>query len=292
MAAEAQAKRLDGVSYPVVKRKTLPHHAWLSNGMLTGNFDELDSALTSVSGGRLLLSDENIYTEAQFADPDAVAALREKLAGRPLRLIACKRDVESWKVSFYKQALRNRGRGKSIGSGAFWGRAESFDDFFALPEMHALTQQDAMLQRISDLFDTPVQQLEMTPERDILAKFLDAIGMPHPEQTDARRANPSMSDIDTELMRQANAQGMQAHGLMRLLIEQPADRPAPEIAALLRRGKRNLVQNSAAAFDWTSILHAPNAPLHYDHDAFDARRDELRALANALVGALTTNEAG
>lgn len=100
-----------------------------------------------------------------------------------------------------------------------------------------------------------------------------------------------MSDIDTELMRQANAQGKQAHGLMRLLIDTADDRPADQVAASLRRGKRNLVQNTAPVFNWHSIVHVPNPPLEYDQQLFDARRDALKARATALIEAQNTSDA-
>ncbi|MEJ2021295.1 MAG: hypothetical protein P8X43_04440 [Maritimibacter sp.] len=287
----AEGYRARGLDYPLRGAGSTPHHGWFGKGLLSGDLSELDATFDKAQCARMVLSDETIFNEALFAEEAVGDALRERLSGRKVRLIACLRDPSSWQKSFYKQAVQNRGRPRAAGSAAFWGRSERFDAFFTLPDMARLARVDDMLARLESLFGCPVETIELQPGMDIVPVFLERIGLTPAEPMIRLGANPSLSDLDAEIMRQANAQGAGEHGYMRQLIERlPDGIPADQLVSRMRPGRKNLLQNVGQRFDWAALRYKPNPPLRYEEVEFVARCDELRARAEVIAAALDASE--
>ncbi|MEJ2019041.1 MAG: hypothetical protein P8X51_12335 [Maritimibacter sp.] len=175
-AREADAMRALGLDYPLGASSRMPHHGWFGKSLLSGDFSELDRVLAKSRRPRMLLSDETIYNEAVFCDEATADALRERLAGRNLRVIVCLRDGDSWMKSFYKQAVHNKGRGGATGSAAYWGSGLLFDAFFANPEIATLARLSDMLARLERIFGVSVETIELRPGEDIVPVFLEKIG--------------------------------------------------------------------------------------------------------------------
>ena len=275
-----------GVSYPMGDATSLPHHGWLGKSLVSGDFSMLEETLSTATGVRVLLSDETVYNETAFASTLAKPALRELLKGIPLRLLAVTRPVESWKRSFYKQALQNRARPNAQGSAHFWGKADLYEDYFKIPEVAELADQDGMLDRISDLFGSPIETIAMRKGVDLVPEFVGALELTPVSTSPEPFANPSLTDLDAELLRQANVQGGTGHGFMALLLSLPEDQSPTKLAAMLRRGRRETIIRAQNDFDWNRIRYTENPPLQYDQAGFDAKKIFLHSRSEALFAAL------
>ncbi len=287
MTQFADTYRAQGLTYPLLGNRTAQRHGFLSAGLVGRDFAELVQVMAQVEGGRMLLSDEALYAQALFADDALGTTLREALGQRPLRVIACTRDPEHWKISFYKQALRNRGNDRLDQASGFWGRAERYEAYLARPEIAEMTDPARMFGRISRLFGVDVEELELLPGTDVAPALLKLIGVTPAQGTTTPEGDLVLSDVDAELLRQANAQGRPAQSFMRALVEKlPMDAPAERVIQTLRAGQRAMLADMAPQFDWAALSYTPNPPLRYDRVAFEARRDALHARADALHSAL------
>lgn len=284
----ADAYRKQGVEYPIGAKRSLPHHGWFGKSLLSGNFTELDAVFCQSTTPRMILSDETIYNEALFAEERTVSALQKRLSNTKLSLIVCLREPESWKLSFYKQALENRRRPSAQGSAAFWGLSDPYEAFYQRAEVARLADQEHMIKQLEWVFGQTVDTIELQPGQNAVGAFLAKVGLNQMGVARHLGGNPSISDLDAELLRQANAQSAQAHGFMRLLIAHPAGSSDHGLAQRLRPGKRELVQTTAPKFNWSAIRFKPNPPLKFSQQAFETRKNALRERAEALRAALVT----
>lgn len=256
---------------------------WLSAGMITGDFERLKSALQAAGrkSRRLLLSDENIYLVASEAKPEIARQLRSVLEGCEISVILCERDLASWKKSFYLQSIRNRRSNSAHRAARLWGTSLLYEPFFQDPFVNSLTDYDAVAEKLANLFGTNrVTRIRMSPEKDIVPEFLGAIGISGSSSQGVLWKNPSLPDIDGEILRQANALGVREAGFIKRLLLAGTETP------LIRNPKRaDELRSIALGFSWDGFRFEANPPLDVTEQLFDSRLKGLRRKASFLAEA-------
>lgn len=256
---------------------------WLSTGLITGDFDRLKSALLAAGqrSQRLLLSDENIYLVASETKPEIAQQLRALLDGCDVSVILCERDLASWKKSFYIQSIRNRRSRSAQRAARLWGTSLLYEEFFQDPFVKSLCDFEDVAQKLVELFGADrITRIRMSPERDIIPEFLGAIGLSGPSSQGGTRRNPSLSDVDGEVLRQANALGLREAGFVKRLLL--AGTETPRIRNAKRAGE---LRSIALGFPWDRFRYEENPPLDLAEKIFISRLESLRRAAGFLAHA-------
>lgn len=254
---------------------------WLSTGLINGDFDRLRAALNAAgqNSQRLLLSDESIYLVSSETKPDVARRLRALLEGCDVSLILCERDLGSWKKSFYLQSIRNRRSKSTHRSAQLWGTSLLHERFFQNPYVKSLCDYEAVAQKLANLFGaTRVTRIKMSPEKDIIPDFLGAVGMSGSSLQGEVRRNPSLSDVDGEILRQANAMGVREAGFIKKLLLAGTETPT------IRNPKRaSELRSIALGFSWSAFHFQENPPLALTEELFAARLESLHRTADFLI---------
>lgn len=118
----------------------------------------------------------------------------------------------------------------------------------------------------------------MSPEKDIIPDFLGAVGMSGSSLQGEVRRNPSLSDVDGEILRQANAMGVREAGFIKKLLLAGTETPT------IRNPKRaSELRSIALGFSWSAFHFQENPPLALTEELFAARLESLHRTADFLI---------
>lgn len=264
----------EGGAYP-------PNHRWLSATLLAGDMGRLRGVReAAVDAPRLMLSDENLFLEMPYIRRVAFRQFRELFSDLRVRVLACTRDKIEWKRSFYKSSLVLRGRPRLRSVAEHWGHSDGFAEFFERPVVARLADWDEAFEDIRrHLGAEAVEKVVIQPGRDGVEEVLGHLGLRPVAGESSARGTPGLTDLDAEILRQANAQGPVLRGAVRILLGLPQVTEGPvEIKPRLLRKFRSLADD----LDWSALRYRENPPLVYDREAFERRLDALREMAAQL----------
>ena len=283
---QAQAYREAGIYYPTQDAdKKDRNHAWFSKGLRDALVDQLEATLQSCPNDchTLFLSDESLFVEMPGLSDAALTALHEVLAGYEVEVVLFERDPIEWMRSFYLQSVQNRRPGSKTDHPSarnLWQTTRPYQSFFDLPYCQELLDFPAMRERIKTAFGAEkVTALGFQSGKDVVPLFCEAMGWPMPAIGPALTRNPSISDTEAEILRQANELKDGQARLIKALISQPGDFDA----GTLRLAKAQKLAKQARGFPWGKLTFRENPPLKIRQEEFDRRVVELRQNAEAIL---------
>ncbi len=192
-----------GISYPAPSENEFaPKHQFVVNGLLKQDFTELRAALRAQRTPVVILSSEGISNHFARFEPSALAKFREITRNYDVHVLMMARDPEAWTKSLWKEGLL-----------ATPGYAFGLEKYATLPRVQRLTQHELLLEKISRAFGAVKTTLARF-EDGWTEALLSVSGM-DPEAAamlqDVDDKNVSISDDLCEIIRQVNAQRLQAN---------------------------------------------------------------------------------
>ena len=198
-------------------------------------------------------------------------------------VVPFERDPIEWMRSFYLQSVQNRRPGSKTDHPSarnLWQTTRPYQSFFDLPYCQELLDFPAMRERIKTAFGAEkVTALGFQSGKDVVPLFCEAMGWPMPAIGPALTRNPSISDTEAEILRQANELKDGQARLIKALISQPGDFDA----GTLRLAKAQKLAKQARGFPWGKLTFRENPPLKIRQEEFDRRVVELRQNAEAIL---------
>lgn len=258
-----------------------PDHRWLSEVLLAGDMGRLRALREGkVQAPRMMLSDEHLFLEMPYIRRVMFKQFRALFSDVPVRVLVCTQDRMAWKRRFYKHALEMAGRPRSRGVAEHWGLGDSFAEFFERPVIAKLSDWDQMFEEARRGFGAEVvEEIALQPRSNGVDEVLGRLGLKAVKAGSETPGNTGLTDVDAEILRQANAQGGTMRGMLRILLGLPpvAEGPVPIKPRLLRK-----ILSAADELDWSALEYRENPPLVFDRGAFEGRKDALRELV-ALI---------
>lgn len=281
----AAAYRDIGIHYPTdgADPRDL-NHAWLSKALRDGDTAQLGDTLERCPPDchTVLLSDESLFVEMPGLGEAAREALANVLAPYPVTAVMVARDRTAWMRSFYLQSVQNRRPGPITPQPSarnLWQTPLSYAGFFAQPYCRALLDFDDMRRRIGNALGADTtRSLGFEPGHDVVETFCASMGWPRLGQARARALNPSISDVQAEILRQANALGAGPGRLIKSLIglTEPFD------PARLKPRRLAKLASLGRGIDWKALRFCENPPLVYSATEFADACAALQARAEAV----------
>ena len=277
----------DGVRYPPLNITwNAPNHTWLGDSLRRRNLDALADYLKQCEalGSACILSDENVYVEFSGMSSDFKDSVRALFAQHDVTVVSVSRDMAPWQKSFYAQSVQMRRNNLGLGyvtANHMWQTPDTFADFWAAPYAAQLLDVADMTTNIAEMFGAD-RQVHITYQegQDILDQFCAELGLTWVPEKHLHKRNPSLSDTQVEVLRQANGMRRQDGRMIRLLI-------GCENGGGVRHKQRQEMMGWAQEVDWSLFGYHDNPPLHYDKDTFDFLLERLQYWANKLCD---TNE--
>lgn len=276
------SKPTDGVWYPPLGQTgRAPQQVRLSHALRDGDLSGLAHDLKSFEGMAecLILSDESIYVEAPAILPATRHGFQQIMAPHDVTLVGIFRDLDKWKRSFYIQALEMRQskvKQPHATANSMWQTPLSYNDFYAGPYAAQICDPAALMDEIGSMV---LATQTLTPtyngNTDSVAALRQVLDLRQASLSDGLRKNLSLSDVQAEILRQANGQAPINARMVRVLIG--LDNGTP-----LRRTHRERLMTWRYSFDWESLAYKPNPPLRYTSAEFDAKIATLKAYAADL----------
>lgn len=258
-----------------------PDHRWLSEALLSGDMGRLRALREcAVHAPRMMLSDEDLFLEMPYIRRVMFKQFRALFSDVPMRVLVCTQDKRAWQRQFYKHALEMVGRPRSRGVAEHWGHGDSFADFFGRPVIAKLCDWDQMFEEALRCFGAEVvEEIALQPQSNAVDEVLGRLGLRPVTAGRETQGKAGLSDVDAEILRQANAQGAAMRGILRILLGLPpvAEGPVQIKPRILRK-----IRSMADELDWSSLQYRENPPLIYDRVAFEGRKDALRALVASI----------
>ena len=275
------------VTYPLDTDPDQFSHSWLSKSLRDGNVAVLSHYLkrTPLGVKTLIFSDENLYVEAPLFSDKTREKLKLLLAPYSVRIVVSQCELAQWKKSFYLQSLKKKRSASQLGASRLWGTPMSYKEFFEDDLVLQLTDRNARIADIADLFDAQsTEVVTMRTGQDIVPDFCNAAGLRYFDKAPPALANISMTDLDGEIQRQANGFTVKQASIIGKLI-------AFETAADVSRIRANRLKKLApveADLPWGDFAYETNAPLQYTKPAFIKRIAELKDLASRISRAIAS----
>ncbi|MEP5759931.1 MAG: hypothetical protein ABJ327_11625 [Litoreibacter sp.] len=266
----------DGVWYaPLGQTKRAPQQVKLGHALRDGDLSELAHDLKSFDGKAecLILSDESIYVETPAIRSATRQRFQQIMAPHDVTLVGVTRDLDRWKRSFYIQALemrRSKAKLQHATANGMWQTPLSYNDFYDGAYAAQICDPPALMDKIAEMVSA--SQL-LTPsyddDGDIVATLRQLLDLRQTPPTSKLRKNPSLSDVQAEILRQANGQAPINGRMIRALIN--LDNGIP-----LRPRHRENLMVWRSSFDWSSLTYRSNPPLRYTLGEFDAKLATLK----------------
>ncbi len=276
--------RADGVYYPTKNAdKSELNHAWFSQELRDGSVQELQRTLAGCPPDchTVFLSDESLFVELPGWTDGAKDTLAKALKGYQVELVLCQRDKAAWMRSFYLQAVQNRRGGpvtKRDSARNLWQATLPFDDFYQQPYCKTLLDFDQMHSSLKDVFQADkVTDFPFQSGSDVVKEFCKAMGWPHFKGEAPLAANPSITDTQGEILRQANGMGTAPGRTIKMLIELAQD---PD--TVLRPKRLARLSELVSRFDWQDVSFQQNPPLVVEKADFKAELERLQELAREV----------
>ncbi|SEO08088.1 hypothetical protein SAMN04490248_101275 [Salinihabitans flavidus] len=257
-----------------------PSHAWLGEALRAGDIEALETRLRALEGhsGHVVLSDENLYVEMPGVTDAVADAVTGLLADHDVTLLCVTREAAHWRRSFYLQSVemrRSRAHFDHPTAKDMWQTPLKMEEFFEQPYAQAVQDYPRQRDRIAQMVGAQaVVELPYEDAPDVVELMVRALGLPWDGAQDARR-NPSLSDVQGEVLRQANAQRQVDGRMIRTLIMR--DNGVEVAAKKLAR-----ISEWAPTYDWGQFAFMSNPPLEYSEAEFEALVSRLRQDAETL----------
>ena len=282
----AAGYRKSGIHYPTAgaDRKDL-NHAWFSRGLREGDVGQLGDTLESCPEEchTVFLSDESLFVELPGLSDMALSSLAEVLQGIETEIVLFERDPLPWKRSFYLQSVQNRRPGKPTKTPSarnLWQSELPYEAFFEQDYCQALLDFPAMQARLAAAFGgAKLTVLRFEAGQDVVPVFHQALGW---EQLGARAAlarNPSITDTEAEILRQANGLSDRNGRFIKALIALPEGFDP----ARMRSGRLEKLRQAATRFPWESLVFRENPPLEITPAGFLETLESLKRKAEILT---------
>jgi hypothetical protein len=281
--ANAAAYRAAGVHYPTqpLDMRSV-NHGWMSRDLRTAaNADVLIEVLnaTPENCDTIIISDESQYAEMPGLSQEAQDVARAALAPHKVELVLFDRDLDAWKRSFYMQSIQNRRTKKLFAHETalnLWQTPLTYDAFFETEYCKALTDFDRMETMLATCFGAATSaRLRFEKGKDSIDTFCDALGIARLGDDLPVHKNPSITDCEAEILRQANALGNPHAWLIKNVIELPPHLPADKV----RKPRAARIAGAAGTFPWDRLQMQDNGPLRLSEPEFTETVDRLRARA-------------
>ncbi|MEO0999189.1 MAG: hypothetical protein AAFW69_01085 [Pseudomonadota bacterium] len=255
-----------------------PSHSFLSHTLSGrddwGLLDALEVA--DAAQGAVFLSDENVFVEFPGATPALRSRFGELLGGVEVTVVSVGRAAAAWQRSFYLQAVQLGRSAFSPGyatANSLWSTSDRFADFWKRPYAAQLLDGATLEDEIAELVGAArIIRLRYESGGDIVAAMRAALALPPVDAAAPIRRNESLSDVQGEILRQANGFSTEDARNVRMLIARRNGWPT-------RRRRMQRIPDWAAKFDWTRLRYVPNPPLVYDAANFEAEVAALRDIA-------------
>ena len=281
----AERYRAYGVFYPTenINKHDL-NHAWFSRELRDASVDQLIDTLANIPEGTetVLFSDESLFVEFPGLTESAHEALSVVLGGYDVKLVICERNKTAWMRSFYLQSVQNRRSGRKTQNETarnLWQTPLEYEAFFAQPFCQKLLDFDAMRTELSQAFAaTSLTVIAFEPGKDIVQTFCTAMGWPYMGNGPELMLNPSITDSEVEILRQANTSGNDVGRFIKQMIELPLNFDA----AGIRAKRRETLLGQAKEFPWDLFEFRANQPLAITPESFQDALETLRAKAARL----------
>ncbi len=277
-----------GVYFPTDGKSHREHsHAWFSRELRQSSVERVKSILKTGPDGcdTLFLSDESLFVETPGLTPATQEKLSAALKNYEVELVLCLRDQNAWMRSFYLQSVKNRRAGprtKLPSARNLWQTSDDYHTFFQQEYCQRLLNFEAMEKELSQLFvAASVTTLQFEPGQDIVQSFCEALEWPHFKNSPALALNPSLSDSQAEILRQANAM----KGPMARFIKASLELPDGFDPTKMRRKRLEKLAVQAQIFPWEKLEFKENPPLTVTQDSFDDAKEALRQKAQKLIAA-------
>ncbi len=281
--ANAGAYRAAGIHYPTdqISMQDL-NHTWMSQDLRAGGqTDALIHALnaTPTDCNTVILSDESLFVELPGLSQAARDAARAALAPHSVDLVLFDRDLDAWKRSFYIQSIQNRRNKRLLPHETalnLWQTPLTYDAFFDTDYCRTLTDFDGMETQLTACFGAAnTTRIHFDKAKDSIDTFCDAVGIPRLGGVAEVHKNPSITDCEAEILRQANALGNPHAWLIKNVIELPPHIPADKV----RKNRAAKIAEAAATFPWAQLRFIENGPLRLNADDFSDTVERLRSRA-------------
>lgn len=261
-----------------------PDHRWLSEVLLSGDLGRLRAVREGkVQAPRMMLSDENLFLEMPYIRRVVFKQFRALFSDVPVRVLVCTQDKMAWQRQFYKHALEMAGRPRSRGVAEHWGHGDSFADFFERPVIAKLADWDQMFEEARRGFGAEaVEGIALPPGSSGVDEVLERLGLGAVTAGSEFPGKVGLSDVDAEILRQANAQGAAMRAILSVLVRQP---PVDQGPLLIKPRLLRKIRSMAEGLDWSALEYRENPPLIYDRAAFEGRKDALRELVAHICAA-------
>lgn len=285
--ANADAYRAAGIHYPTdqISMQDL-NHTWMSQDLRAGGqTDALIHALnaTPTDCNTVILSDESLFVELPGLSQAARDAARAALAPHSVDLVLFDRELDAWKLSFYIQSIQNRRNKRLLPHETalnLWQTPLIYDAFFDTDYCRTLTDFDEMEAQLATCFGAAnTTRIHFDKAKDSIDTFCDAIGIPRLGGAAEVHKNPSITDCEAEILRQANALGNPHAWLIKNVIELPPHIPADKV----RKNRAAKIAEAAATFPWAQLRFIENGPLRLNADDFSDTVERLRSRAMAFT---------
>ena len=273
----------DGTWYPPLgQTKRVPIQLLIGHALRDGDLSEFDARLKSFEGkaDQLILSDENIYVEMPAVTKTTRLAFERIMARYDVTLLSVTRDKDAWMRSFYIQALElraSKAKSDQQTANSMWQTPLSFEAFFETPYAKQVCNSAQLLDVIAEVSKASSRiNLQYEEHPDVVEGLRSALDLRIPTQPTGARSNPSLSDVQAEILRQANGQRPIDGRMIRALIAiDNGTQPRPKLREKLLLWRKT--------YDWDTLRHSHNAPLRYTQAEFEAKLKNLRAYAVDLT---------
>lgn len=276
---------LNGIFYPTRDaNKRDFNHAWFSKGLRDASVGQLYETLVNIPEGTetIFLSDESLFVELPGLTDQAREMLSAVIEGFDIRLLIFEREKAAWMRSFYLQSIQNRRSDRITPHETarnLWQTPLDYEAFFAQPYCQKLLDFDAMRAELSQVFSqAAVTVLPFEKGKDVVQEFCAAMSWPYMGEGQKLMFNPSITDSQAEILRQANGHSSLVGRFIKQLIELPENFDAAGLRA--KRREKLIVQ--AREFPWTIFKFRTNPPLEVTPESFRNALEGLRSKAARL----------